>query len=83
MNTKQTLIYDISSCPHNAGLTLDKVMFFYNEHDVVFYDSYQEGGVKADKPQVVNIPEGTEIKVVDFADEGTQELFEKLTADDT
>jgi hypothetical protein len=81
---KQTLIYDISSCPDNAGLSLEKIMQLYMQHNVVFYDSFKEDGSKVDKPQLVNVPEETEFKIVDLSeDEGARELLEKLNSDDT
>lgn len=63
--SKQILVYDIHSVPSDAGLDLEKIMWLYNEHQLVLYNSKDESGEKTDKPQVINVPEGTEIKFID------------------
>jgi hypothetical protein len=77
--SKQILVYDINSVPSNAGLDMDRIMYLYNEHQLVIYSSRDENGEKTDKPQVLNVPEGTEMKFIDSITdaEGTR-LCQKL-----
>lgn len=72
---KQTLIYDLASTPNSLGMDINVVMKCYMEHNIVFYNSQESGvGSKTDKPQVLNIPEGSDIKIVDLSEEGLEPL---------
>ncbi len=62
---KTTLVYDIASCPMSAGMNMEDVIGIYNEHNLVVYDSRETEGCK--KPEVMNLPMGTEVEIMDLA----------------
>ena len=70
------LIYDIASCPMTAGLSMDKVVKIYKEHNIVLYDSKENGG--NEKPQLIDVLEGTDIKIVDMSTEEGKKIINKL-----
>ena len=71
------LIYDIASCPMTSGMRLEDVADIYQEHGIVFYDSQENGGNEI--PQLINIPEGTEVQLVDLSTEEGKEVLNKIT----
>lgn len=77
MKTSTRLIYDIASCPMDAGVNLDTIIKLYHEHSIAFYDSQQTKGCL--KPEVVNVPEGSDLKAVDLSTKEGKELFNKIS----
>tara|TARA_R110000850_G_scaffold241454_3_gene366018 strand:- start:51 stop:572 length:522 start_codon:yes stop_codon:yes gene_type:complete len=78
---KQILIYDISSCPMSAGLSMEEVLRIYKEHDTVLYDSQENTEFRiapVKEPKVLNIPEGNEIKVLDYSNEEHSQQIKEL-----
>ncbi len=66
--SKQVLIYDIATVPSDAGLDIERVLYIYENHNIVLFDSQQaEGPRTPEKPQVVNVPDGTQIEFLDFS----------------
>lgn len=68
METKQTLIYDFAYLPN--GFTMQRITDMYRNDGIVVYNSSAAGNVSQKNtqrpPEVVNIPEGVEIKFIDL-----------------
>lgn len=79
---KQVLIYDIASCPTSAGLTMEEVYKIYKEENVVLYNSQESYlGFPVNEPKVLNVPEGTEMKILDFSNEEDYKIIKALKDD--
>ena len=77
MKLETRLIYDIASCPMSAGLTMTEVVDIYHKQGIAFYDSQQTPGCQ--KPEIINIPAGTDLKVLDMRSDEGLDLFNSLT----
>ena len=75
--TETRLIYDIASCPMNAGIDMDQVIELYHAKNVAIYNSQQTVGCI--KPEVVTISGISKVEVLDVStEEGMNTLIEKL-----
>ena len=76
MKTEQRLIYDLASCPMSMGLDMKFVVHAYHEYSIAVYNSQETPGCH--KPEVVNIPVGADMKVLDLSKEEDKKLFEQI-----
>lgn len=80
---KAIIVYDISTLPEVGSIgptALEIVNEVYEKKGIILWDSQAQSiGENVFEPKVYNIPEGTEISVVDVRSEEGQELLKEAT----